>query len=249
MINKERIEPIPDPRLPTPLYYQLQTILNAKIDNGDWQPGDLIPTENELIKMYNVSRTTVREAINALVNEGKLEKRQGRGTTVCKPKIVETLGHLTGFSEEMINKGYEPGAKLLLEERIVAPDKVAEKLNLAKGAEVYHIKRVRLANNEPIAIEQTYWPLEIAQYFAGEDLSTAAFYSLIENNGVQLKDAEEFISASAASKEHAQHLDIKENTPLLKLERITYSLRGVPVEYCFNEFRSDRYNYRVHLQR
>src|SRR5690606_39658861 len=96
---------------------------------GDWQPGDLIPTENELIKMYNVSRTTVREAINALVNEGKLEKRQGRGTTVCKPKIVETLGHLTGFSEEMINKGYVPGAKLLLEERIVAPDKVAEKLN------------------------------------------------------------------------------------------------------------------------
>src|SRR5690606_12704122 len=91
MINNNRIEPIPDPRLPTPLYYQLQTILNTKIDNGDWQPGDLIPTENELIKMYNVSRTTVREAINALVNEGKLEKRQGRGTTVCKPKIVETL--------------------------------------------------------------------------------------------------------------------------------------------------------------
>lgn len=115
-----------DPKSPIPLYYQLKQIFDNKFKNGEWQAGQLIPTETELIKKYDVSRTTVREGITTLVNEGKLQKKQGVGTIVCAPKMEERLGRLTGFAEEMISKGLKPGAKLLEIKEIPAPPAVAE---------------------------------------------------------------------------------------------------------------------------
>jgi GntR family transcriptional regulator len=242
-------QPTLNHRLPTPLYHQLMEIFNQKMTNGEWLPGTLIPTEHELIQIYGVSRTTVREAVSVLVNEGKLEKKQGKGTIVCKPKLEERLGRLTGFAEEMQSKGYVPGAKLLDASEIAAPTHLKEKLLGGKDGNVLYIKRLRLAGDEPIAIERTYWPLEIGKWFNNEDLAQIAFYEVLERHGIVLRDADETIAAKSASKSDALLLDIKERDPLLRMERVTYSASGAAIECTFTDYRSDRYTYRVHLQR
>jgi GntR family transcriptional regulator len=242
-------EPVLNPKYPVPLYHQLKEIIRGKIESGEWTPGQLIPTENELIRQYKVSRTTVREAVAALVNEGRLEKKQGKGTMVCHDKIEELLGRLTGFTEEMLNKGLAPGARLIRVEKIKAPEQVKEKLFRGDDREVIYIQRIRLADGKPISTEQTYWPLDIAQFFENEDLEKAAFYPILERNGVRLREADEIISASVATKKTAALLGISEGSPLLHIERLSYSVTGQPVEYCLNDYRSDSYEYRIRLQR
>jgi GntR family transcriptional regulator len=242
-------EPTLDPNFPMPLYHQLKEILRDKIGSGEWAPGQLIPTENELIRQYKVSRTTVREAVTALVNEGKLEKKQGKGTLVCDPKIKELLGRLTGFTEEMLSRGLVPGAKVIQVMQMKAPDTVRERLFPGADKETLFIQRIRLADGKPISIEQTYWPLEVARYFANEDFSTAAFYPILEKNGIHLRDADETISSAVATKSQASLLGIATGSPLLRIERLTYTTSGEPVEYCVNDYRSDRYEYRIHLHR
>jgi GntR family transcriptional regulator len=243
------MEPVLNHRLPIPLYHQLKEIFDGKISGGEWSPGQLIPTENELIQMYQVSRTTVREAVNALVAEGKLEKKQGKGTIVCKPKLEERLGRLTGFAEEMQSKGFVPGAKVLEVAEVQAPANVRDKLLGGRDGQVLYVKRLRLASGEPIAIERTYWPLHIGRWFEQEDLSTIAFYAVLEQRGIKLRDADELISARSATKKDALLLGIEELDPLLRMERVAYATDGTPVEHTFTDYRSDRYTYRVHLQR
>lgn len=235
---------------PIPLYYQLKEIFKAKIDRGEWSPGQLIPTENDLISFYKVSRTTVREAVNALVIEGKLEKKQGKGTTVCREKMEEKLGRLTGFAEEMQSRGLVPGARVIETKEVVPPDVVREKLLPGNNeTKVLYIQRIRLANEEPIAIERSYWPLEIGALFKDYDLSTIAFYSVLEERGIRLRYADENISAIATKKSDAALLGIETKIPLMRMERISYSTQGNPVEFTITDYRSDRYMYKVRLQR
>ncbi|MDB5084209.1 MAG: GntR family transcriptional regulator [Bacilli bacterium] len=238
-----------DSRLPLPLYYQLKEIFDDKIQSGVWPVGQMIPTENELIRMYKVSRTTVREAITALVNEGKLQKKQGKGTSVCQQKMEERLGRLTGFTEEMESKGFVPGAFVLSMKEIVPKGQVKEVLLGDKEGVILFIERIRLANSEPIAIERSYWPQQFGKLFQGMDLSVIAFYKVLEDSGILLKYADETITAKSSSKTDAKLLGIKEKAPLLCMERISYSVYDEPIEYTFTDYRSDRYTYRVQLQK
>jgi GntR family transcriptional regulator len=238
-----------DSNSPVPLYYQLKEVLQEKIDDGFWKQGELIPTENELISYYEVSRTTVREAINELVKEGKLKKKQGKGTTVCKPKIEQVLGRLMGFSERITLLGFIPGAKLIKTEIVGAKGKMKEALLKGKDGNLLYVKRVRLADDEAIAIEETYWPMEVADLFKEKDLSQVSFYPIMEQCGIQLHDAEEVITAGIATPEEASLLQIDSGDPLLRINRVTFSNRGEPIQYCSNHYRSDRYAYKVYLER
>lgn len=232
-----------------PLYHQLKDIFLRKISEKEWNPGHKIPTENELIAQYKVSRTTVREAINELVHDGLLEKKQGRGTIVCHVKMEEKLGKLTGFAEEMEEKGLHPSAKLISAKKMKTSVNVQKKLGLTSDENILAIRRIRLADGEPIAIENSYWPEEIGDMLLKNDLESAAFYQIIENQGIPLKEADEFISATAATKEEADWLGVPEDSPLLQMERIVYSVSGIPVEFTRTKYRSERYTYRVHLSR
>lgn len=238
-----------DSKSPIPLYLQLRDIFDNKIVSGEWVSGQMIPTENELIQKYQVSRTTVREAITSLVNEGKLEKKQGRGTSVCKPKLVERLSRLTGFTEEMLQRGMTPGSIVLDVEEMEPPATVKDKLFEGQVGRVLFVKRIRLANGEPIAIERSYWPLQIGHLFRNADLANVAFYDILDQHGIALRDADEIISAQAVSRKDALLLGLQEQDPLLRMERITYSISSQPIEFTITDYRSDRYNYRVHLQR
>jgi GntR family transcriptional regulator len=238
-----------DPRLPIPMYHQVKTLLLERIERGDWLPGHSIPTEVELMSQYGVSRTTVREAVTALVQEGFLTKQQGRGTFVCEPRHRERLGRLTGFAEEMIEHGYIPSAKLLSISNELEGEKEFLRLELPEDVHWVRFERLRLASGSPIALERSYWPEDIAQVLKQEDLETVAYYAALERNGIFLRYAEEDISTMNADETDAALLGVKLGTALMVMERSSYDANDRLIEYTCTRYRGDRYKYHVRLER
>ncbi|WP_197029240.1 GntR family transcriptional regulator [Alicyclobacillus macrosporangiidus] len=238
-----------DPNLPLPLYHQLKNLLLQKIQEGEWRPGFCIPTETELMRTYKVSRTTVREAVSALVHEGYLSKKQGRGTFVNHPRLQERLGRLTGFAEEMLQQGYVPSAELIAVVDDVSNDKTIQAVGLPNPQDWVRIERIRLASGDPIAVERSYWPKDIADLLRQEDLSSVAYYEVLERNGLFLSHAEEDIAAVNANREDAKLLGIPLGAALIEMRRLSYDTRDRFIEYTCTRYRGDRYIYHVRLQR
>ncbi|WP_368503189.1 GntR family transcriptional regulator [Alkalihalophilus sp. As8PL] len=234
---------------PVPLYHQIKDILLQRISDKVWKEGDLIPTETELMDEFNVSRTTLRQAITTLVNEGLLEKKQGKGTIVKSLKFTGTLGRLTGFAEEIMERGYLPTSKLLRAE--LRDDLFIEKkkLNVEEDGSILLIQRIRFANDEPIALEKSSWPEHIGNILMEHDLAGAKFYEVLEDNEIYLKKANETISAVNATQYEADLLGVSAGTALLQMTRLSYGINGEPVEFTQTKYRSDRYQYNVDLNR
>src|SRR5215210_2988344 len=138
---------------PLPRYYQLKEIIRERLRTGEWAPGSLIPSERELCERYGISRMTARQSISELVNEGLLYREQGKGTFVGHPKIAQQLLRLTGFTEDMRAREQRPGAKVLRAEMWPAAAATAERLRVRLGQPVYRLRRLRLADSEPLALE------------------------------------------------------------------------------------------------
>ena len=239
-----------DPSHPLPLYHQLKEILKQKILSEEWPVGTLIPTEQELIQTYGVSRTTVREAITELSAEGLLMKRQGKGTIVTSTRVEERLGRLTGFAEEMLDKGLKHSAKLLSCEFKKNCYYEISKLGLKDDAVVFFVDRIRLADNEPIAYERSCWPEHIGKLLMKEDLNKIAFYKVLEEKyNIVLKEANETIHAVNATPYEAELLSVSSGAALLERRRVSYDMNGNAVEYTKTKYRNDKYAYRVNLKR
>lgn len=232
-----------------PLYRQLEEIMKQRITNQDWVAGTRIPTETELIEEFGVSRTTVREAVDQLVQEGLLDKLQGRGTFVRRQPLEVPLGPLTGFAEEVLERGQIPSATLLSTELSRDFFYEAHQLKVPHGEAVLRIERVRLADGEPIALERTFWPRAVGELLLEEDLNRAQFYPILERHGVYLVEADEKILAANASEEEVRILGVEPGEALLEMRRVSYGEDGRPVEFARNRYRSDRYFYQVHLKR
>ncbi|MGC8778569.1 MAG: GntR family transcriptional regulator, partial [Candidatus Caldatribacteriaceae bacterium] len=156
-----------------PLYQQLKNILKGQILSGILKPGDQIPSETDLSRIYGVSQITVRQAVKSLVEEGFLYRKQGRGTFVASPKLRRRLPKLYSFSEDMVELGLQPSSKLLEETVIEADEELAELLRLPpSNRRVNKLVRVRIANGEPILIERTLIPVYLCPDLFTEDLTT-----------------------------------------------------------------------------
>lgn len=238
-----------DHNSPYPLYHQIKDILIKRIQEKRWMPGELIPTEQELIDEFGVSRTTIRQAITALAQDGLLEKRQGKGTTVKSHKLVGTLGRLTGFAEEVMEEGYLPYSKLIRSEFHKHLYTEKQKLKLADHEEILLIERIRFADDEPIALERTCWPKKTGDILKQHDLNGAKFYQILEEHNIHLKKANETISAVNATPYEADLLGISGGQSLLEMKRLSYGMDGRPLEYTVTKYRSDRYQYHVELKR
>ncbi len=234
---------------PTPLYQQVKEIIANRIQKKYWVPGDLIPTEQQLIEEFNVSRTTIRQAVSALVQEGLLEKKQGKGTIVKSQRLTGTLGRLTGFAEEVMEKGLRPHSKLLRAE--FRKDLFFEKgkLKVADDEEILMIERVRFADEEPIAIEKSFWPKEIGNILMKYDLNGAIYYQILEEHGVYLVKANEKIRAVNATIPEADYLGTASGAALLEMTRHSFGVNDQPIEYTCTKYRSDRYHYDIDLHR
>lgn len=243
-----------NPNLPLPLYHQLKNVMLEKIKAGQWTEGYCIPTETELMGIYGVSRTTVRQAVTALEQEGYLSKKQGKGTFVRVPRFVERLGQLTGFAEEMLQQGRIPSARLISYEEIddlnsLGNNDCVDASLLAESASWVNINRIRLADGKAIAIERSFWPKEIAAVLRQEDLSSVAFYTVLERNGIFLGEADEIIAAVNASPEDAEYLNEPIGSALIQMIRMTKDVQGRLIEYTCTRYRGDRYTYHVKLKR
>lgn len=230
----------------TPLYSQVKSILQGLIEEGMFKEGDFLPTERELGRHFQVSRITVRRAIDELAREGYLDSQQGRGTLVAQAKIRRPITQLESFSAATISQGYQPGSQLLSLRHERADEELTELLNLNPGDWVWVVERLRLADDEPIGISQIYLHLPPTISLTPLELNQeTSLWALLEQKGIVLATADETIQAVPAAAEQAQLLKIEPGFSLLLVEGVVYAENKTPIEYhrIFN--RGDRYKYSV----
>ncbi|KMY56906.1 GntR family transcriptional regulator [Geobacillus sp. FSL K6-0789] len=240
MINKQS---------PIPIYYQLEQYIKEKIEKGEWQPGEIIPSERELAGMYDISRMTVRQAVNNLVNDGYLIRRRGKGTFVAAQKIEQPLKGLTSFSEDMRARGMEPGTIVLSFETVPASEKLAEGLGVAEGDDLYKVRRLRLADGLPMALETLYIPVHLVPGLTRDVVSGSVYEFIEKEKGLVIGSAVQTLEASVARQVEAEHLKMKEGAPVLLLERRTHLVDGRPLEVVKSVYRGDRYKFMIEMKR
>jgi len=233
---------------PLPRYYQLKEIIGEKIRGGDWPEGRLIPSERELCEQYGISRMTARQSITELVKEGFLYREQGKGTFVARPKIIQRLMKLTGFTQDMRAREWQPGAKVLGAEMWLADEIIAKILRIKPGQPVFKLNRLRLANGEPLGLETTCISFIGCEKLLDEDLAGQSLYALLEQKyGLPMSAAEQELEAGLASDQDADLLEIAPGGPVLHIRRTTYTERGQVIEYAQSVYRGDKYKFYVRL--
>ena len=232
-----------------PLYHQLYEILRGSITRREWRPGDMIPPESELIETHGVSRTTVRQVLDMLVNEGLIYRQRGRGSYVAHPTLEHGLTRIVSFTEDMRRRGFEPSTRLLASGLVAAPPDIAESLQVEPGAELARLERLRLADDEPMSVEEAYLVHHLCPgVLAGDYTSIPLRQALEQNHGLRLVRAKQIIRAIAAPAKLAETLSIARTVPLLLIERVSYSQQNVPVEFLRITYRADRYSLYNELQ-
>lgn len=217
--------------LDEPLYVRLKIALRNLI-RGELQPGDQLPSENELCRQYKLSRITVRQALGALENEGAIERRQGRGTFVASPKRGEPITYFGSFTEELAAQGWTGSARLISFEVIEADLRVATQLRSAPATMVFKIRRVWDADARPICYQVSYVPQSILRTVTRAELRSDSLYERLESVlGEPLYEADEAIEAVLADPYRAKLLQTSRGAPLLMMERVVFSRSGTAVEY------------------
>lgn len=238
------------PPIARPLYAQIKDDLRARILDGRYAPHSRMPSESELCAMFDVSRITVRQALGDLQNEGLVFKLHGKGTFVSKPKAFQDVTSLQGFAEAMSSMGHEIVNQLRGVRFIEADSHVASRLALPEGAKVAEIHRVRFLNREPVSLEVTYVPEALGVRLAAADLIARDIFLIIENDcGVPLGHADVSIDAMLADDEIAAALNVGVGAPVLRIERLTHSADGTPIDYEHLYFRGDAFQYRLRIDR
>lgn len=235
---------------PVPRYYQLKEILRERVRSGEWKPGDLIPSERELSETYNLSRMTARQAVTELVNEGIFFREQGKGTFVSRNKIMQPLLRLSGFTEDIAARGQRPGTRILAARMVPADEETAPRLHVEPGQPIVRLERLRLADDEPLAIECSHLAFKGCEKLLDEDLEHHSLYQLLERKfAIPLMAADQEIEAGLATTEDAQLLRIAPGSAVLHTRRITYTDRNQAVEYAKSVYRGNQYIFYTHLKR
>lgn len=231
-----------------PLYFQIQRTLMDQIRSGELSEGDPLPSEEELGRVYQVSRMTARQALHGLKINGYAVSQKGRGTFVTRPKLEKNIMHLRGFTEDMKHLGMEPSSKLLEQNVISAEAELAEKLKVEVDETVMRLRRLRLADGIPMALEDSYIPLR--QFPGLEKISFArrSLYSVLrENFGVRIAYADEVIEALPATREESELLTIPKKSSILSISRIIMTTEEVPIEFACSRYRGDRYRASIRI--
>lgn len=237
---------------PLPLYVQLENALLERIREEGLEPGDRLPSEAEIEGQYSVSRATIRAALNRLVAAGRVERMQGLGSFVARPRPThKTL--LNSFTENMRAQGFRPHRKLLRTGVVTPDDEIRAALRLPRG-DCQSIDRLLLADDRPIAIARTWVPVALLsgrlELFSVETLVSASLYEVLQGPeiGLRLARGTETIRAAVASRAEARLLDCRTGSPTLVVRRTAFDPRDLPVEYSVMTFAGDRYEYHVELE-
>jgi GntR family transcriptional regulator len=241
-----------DPNDFLPRYYQLANILRESISDGKFAAHQPIPSERQLERLYSVSRTTIRQAIDLLIRQGFLYREHGRGTFVSPQKLQKGISELTSFSEDMRQRGIVPGQRILEIGEVEPPEQVRAHLELPAGSErVLCIKRLRLGDGVPMGLQTSYYVLPEDQTITRNELeSYGSIYKMLQEKFHLIPtEADETLEVTVATPREALLLQIPPGSPLLLSERTTYSQFRRVIEFVKILYRGDRYRYIAKLTR
>lgn len=236
-----------EPERGMPLYLQLKRLIKAQIQDGRLAPGDRVPSERELSDQFGMSRMTARQALIELVREGLLYREQGRGTFVAVRKVSQGLLTVTSFTEDMHSRGIVPSSVILslTTEAPSLPDR--ERLRLDLGHQMVRVRRLRLGDGRPMALEEASLPQSLVEGIEEHDLSRGSLYEFLKSRQIELQGAHQTLEAILADEEQAMLLAVPQGAPLLLLERLSYDQFERPAEFVRAVYRGDRYRFYVEL--
>ena len=232
----------------SPLYYQLAEIIIEEIKTKNLKEDDKILTEREYCEKYNLSRATVRQGIAYLEKKGYLYKIQGCGTFVSSRVLKQKLLKFYSFTEEMKKQGKTPESKILSFKEKIAGEKIAQELNLDKEEKIFELVRLRLADEDIYMDEKTYLPVKKFLNFSKKDILNIPLYDVLQKKyNIIFSKATERFSVLSADKKISEALEIDEKSPIIKLQRWTYT--GIEkIEYTVSFLRGDKFEFEVDLE-
>ncbi|PKO87478.1 MAG: GntR family transcriptional regulator [Betaproteobacteria bacterium HGW-Betaproteobacteria-10] len=235
---------------PLPLYAQIKEALREGILDGTYRQHERIPSESDLMASYGVSRITVRQALGDLENEQLIFKIPGKGAFVSRPKPFQQLAKLQGFAEAMSSLGLETYNRLVSLVTVSADETTAARLQVPEGSPLMEIRRVRYADRQPVSLDVTYVRRDLGQRLAREDLASRDIFVIIENDyAMALGHADLSMNAIAADSALAALLDVPLGAPLLRMERLTWTKSGQPIDFEYLYYRGDSFRYQVRAER
>ncbi|WP_340106207.1 GntR family transcriptional regulator [Rhodohalobacter sp. 8-1] len=233
-----------------PRHVQISQWLRDQIESGGFAPDGKLPSENELANKFDVSRVTIRRALQSLENEEIIYRCQGLGSFVKDDRTPHSLVRLTDFNEDMAEAGLEASSRVLMFESVDAPQWLSDILNVAQGIKVIRIDRLRLGNGEPIAFDSTWLPILYGQLLDKDGLQDTTIYKQLEENyEIPVVRGCYRMSAELADQDLAGHLNVPENSALFLIDRITYTIGEKPVYYQKRYYRNDKVKYQMTLER
>jgi GntR family transcriptional regulator len=231
---------------PVPLHHQVYLDLLGALDEGEWRPDDRLPPERELAARYGCSLITVRRALSELAREQRIERTRGRGTYVLHPRFELDFGGTQSFTEEMQTRGHDPETRLIAARPESAGEGIAAALQLEPGSPTLYLERLRLADGEPLLLEQVHLPAERFPGLLATDLEHNSLYDLLTARyGTRVVRAREAIEPVLLRAREARLLDQPPGRPALLVEGIAYDLEGNPIELARSYVRGDRTRYYI----
>lgn len=232
-----------------PLYSQTADALRLRISRGMWRQGDRLPSELQLCDEFGVSSITMRRAVGTLVNEGLLVRIQGKGTYVASDHaVVQGPPRLTSFTQDMERRGWRPSARLVGIDSVRAPLHIAHQLGLPEGALLISIRRVRLADDHPVAIQVAHLPSLLFPGIERFDFAAESLYGIMRREyGLEPAVATETYRASKVDEAEAELLEVEVESAALRAERLTTDSTGRRVELVESVMRGDRYTLSLRL--
>jgi len=236
---------------PIPLYAQLRDGFLKAIDTGLLKDNDKLPTENEICMFYNVSKTVVRQAYSELLSLGKIERHKSKGTFIKQTYMERNFTQeLSDFANEMIRQGYQPNTKLLYIEKISWDEKAYQILNIHKGSECLHFRRLRLGSNTPIYVEETFVSLDQFPGLDQYDFSKESLFKIFESNyNTKISKAYTTYKAVIVSDADSRILDLQKRSAVHRVETQSYNQNNQVVEYSIAYFPGTRNRFSLVVKR
>src|SRR6185312_2559392 len=234
-----------------PLWRQIADRLRRSIAMGEFRPGDVLPSETEINATFQVSRATARASLERLRQEGLISRQSGRGSIVLAPKVEQPVNELASFSEDMRRRGLRPSYSTFNAASAAVRGEAAEALALRDGALAFQIRRLLLADDEPIGMSESWltpWVLAAGRQPTPDELDAGSLYEwLAKVCGQKIAGAREFVEAALADAGMARRLEVAPGSALLVARRRSHAADGRPIEYATMHYRADRYRFIIEL--
>lgn len=245
MLNDQKL----DKSVPIPLYFQLKGILLDAIKRGDYPVDSMIPTEKELSEMFQISRTTVRQAITEMVQEGWLYRIASKGTFVARLKIKQDfIKRLESFNEQILRTGRKPSTEVLAMHTSEMPKQFRPYFGLNEGGEYVYLYRRRFADDDPIVTLETFLPYNRCAFVMEHDFGRESLYNVLAaNDKTRICRVTRVLEAVAANSQDMENLDVRRGKPILFSATIGYNSADEPIEYSIARYRGDRNRFEVDL--